>query len=85
MHHVPTSDVLVMQAPIPHILPTAGGQVPQGPALDRGAKDINPAIALAILAADVAARIFCLSILWLTVILAVLASNAAVCVALIHR
>ena len=85
MHHDPTSDTLVTQAPIPQLQPAAGGQTPQGPGLDRGSKDINPAIALAILAADVAARIFCLSILWLAVILAVLASNAAVCVALIHR
>ena len=85
MHHNPTSDALVTQAPVPHLQPAAGGQIPQGLGLDRAAKDINPAIALAILAADVAARIFCLSILWLTVILALLASNAAVCVALIHR
>ena len=85
MHHNPTSDALVTQAPVPHLQPAAGGQIPQGLGLDRARKDINPAIALAILAADVAARIFCLSILWLTVILALLASNAAVCVALIHR
>ena len=85
MHHNPTSDALVTQAPVPHLQPAAGGQIPQGLGLDRARKDINPAIALAILAADVAARISCLSILWLTVILALLASNAAVCVALIHR
>ena len=75
----------MLQAPVPLKQPAAGGQVAQGSDFDTAAKDINPAIALAILAADVAARIFCLSILWLTVILAVLASNAAVCIALIHR
>ena len=48
-------------------------------------KDINPGLALALLVADLGARVFCLSILWVAFILAILVSNAALCVALIHR
>ena len=49
------------------------------------ARDINPAVALALLIADLAARLFCLSIFWMLLVIAVLVSNAALCVALIKR
>ena len=48
-------------------------------------KDINPAVALALLIAEVAARLFCLSILWVLLINSILLSNAALCTASIHR
>ena len=51
----------------------------------KAAKDVNPAVALALLTADVAARLFCLSILWMLLIIGILLSNAALCTALIHR
>ena len=42
-------------------------------------------MALALLVADVAARLFCLSVFWMLLIIAILVSNAALCVALVHR
>ena len=48
-------------------------------------KEINPGLALALLIADLGARVFCLSVLWVAFILAILVSNAALCLALIHR
>ena len=51
----------------------------------RAAKNINPAVALALLIVDLAARLFCLTIFWMTLIFAILVSNAALCVALMHR
>ena len=51
----------------------------------KAAKAINPAVALALLVADLAARLFCLSIFWMLLISAILISNAALCIALIHR
>ena len=51
----------------------------------RAAKNINPAVALALMIADLAARLFCLTIFWMTLIFAIVVSNAAICVALMHR
>ena len=48
-------------------------------------KEINPGLALGLLIADLGARMFCLSVLWVAFILAILVSNAALCLALIHR
>ena len=49
------------------------------------AREINPTAALGLLIADLAARLFCLSIFWVLLIAAILLSNAALCTALIHR
>ncbi len=42
-------------------------------------------MALALLVADLAARLFCLSIFWTLLVVAILVSNASLCMALIHR
>ncbi|CAL5220020.1 g1966 [Coccomyxa viridis] len=51
----------------------------------KAVKEINPAVALALLVADLAARLFCLSIFWTLLVVAILVSNASLCMALIHR
>ncbi|BDA42229.1 hypothetical protein COCOBI_03-1160 [Coccomyxa sp. Obi] len=46
---------------------------------------IQPVSAAAFLVADVAARLFCLTIFWVALVFAIICSNAAVCVVLLHR
>lgn len=46
---------------------------------------IQPVSAAALLVADVAARLFCLTIFWVVLVFAIICSNAAVCAVLLHR
>ncbi|CAL8468080.1 g7619 [Coccomyxa elongata] len=46
---------------------------------------IQPVSAAAFLVADVAARLFCLTIFWVALVFAIICSNAAACAVLLHR
>lgn len=48
-------------------------------------RTVQPLSATAFLVADMAARIFCLTIFWVVLILAILCSNSALCAVLLYR